>query len=156
MPLVTRHPSLVTAAVFAAVATAARTAAAAAPDPGAFGICEHVTRSAGALGEYENRGTVFDRCAAAGIGWLRCDIDWQYHCTTNGTMWWQVLDDVFASAESHGVQLLPILTGYNRVTGAQAYEDLDAWSEFVRQFVTRYKDRISAVEVCLRVSRSSR
>ena len=147
MSHVTRHSSLVTAAVLAAVVTAARTAAAAAPDPGVFGICEHVTRSTGAQGEYENRNTAFARCAAAGIGWLRCDIDWQYHCTTNGTMWWQVLDATFASAESRGIQLLPILTGYNRVTGAQAYEDLDSWSEFVRQFVTRYKDRISAVEV---------
>ncbi len=142
-PLVTRHSSLVTA--FCILHSAFCIAVA--PDPGAFGICEHVTRSAGALGEYENRDTAFARCAAAGIRWLRCDIDWQYHCTTNGTMWWQVLDLTFASAESHGVQLLPILTGYNRVTGAQAYEDLDGWSEFVRQFVTRYKDRISAVEI---------
>ena len=147
--LVTRHPSLVTALciLHCALCIAPLSAAAAAADNGAFGICEHVTRSAGANGEYENRGRVFDRCAAAGIGWLRCDIDWQYHCTTNGTMWWQVLDSTFASAESHGVQFLPILTGYNRVTEAQAYEDLDGWSEFVRQFVTRYKDRISAVEI---------
>ena len=111
MSLVTRHSSLVTARLCRALVTRHSSLVtafcilhsafciAAASDPGAFGICEHVTRSAGALGEYENRDTAFARCAAAGIRWLRCDIDWQYHCTTNGTMWWQVLDATFASAE---------------------------------------------------------
>jgi hypothetical protein len=120
---------------------------AAASDPGAFGICEHVTWSASAAGEYENRDTAFARCAAAGIEWLRCDVCWQYCATTTGIWSWGQIDNVFASAESRGIRLLPILRGTNPVTGGEAYNDLDAWCEFVRQFVTRYQGRLCAVEI---------
>ena len=143
MSHVTRHTSLVTALCIMHCALCI----AAASDPGAFGICEHVTRTAAVNGEYENRGTAFARCAAAGIGWMRSDIDWQYNVNTNGTWSWWRTDEVFASAESHGIRLLPILTGHNRMTGAKAYEDLDGWGEFVRVFVTRYRDRLNAVEI---------
>ena len=146
MQPITRFPSFILAAAFAA-AVAARTARAAGSDPGAFGVCEHVTWSAGAGGEYENRDTSFSRCAAAGIGWLRCDVCWNYCATSSGTWSWGQIDNVFASAESHGIRLLPILRGTNPVTGGEAYDDLDAWCEFVRQFTTRYQGRLCAVEI---------
>ena len=132
----------------AAFALASLSAAhAVASDPGAFGICEHVTWSASAAGEYENRDTAFARCAAAGIEWLRCDVCWQYCATSSGIWSWGQIDNVFASAELRGIRLFPILRGTNPVTGGEAYNDLDAWGEFVRQFTTRYQGRLCAVEI---------
>ena len=119
-----------------------------AADNAAFGICEHVAWSAGAGGEYENRTTVFDRCAAAGIEWVRFDVRWDY-CRNrdNGNWsWWQI-DEVFNSAEAHGVQLLPILCGKNPMTNAEAQNDLEGWEEFVSLFTTRYTGRFTAVEI---------
>ena len=142
MKFVIRHSSFVIAAAALSVAAAAHAA-----DPGAFGICEHVAWSAGAGGEYENRTTVFDRCATAGIEWMRFDVCWNYVGASNGSLnWWQI-DDVFTSAEAHGVQLLPILRGTNPWTGDDAKDDLDGWAAFVSAFATRYKGRFTAVEI---------
>ena len=121
--------------------------AAFAADNGAFGICEHVTRTANVGGDYENCDALFGRCAAAGIEWLRTDIDWDYVGGDNGNFSWWRIDNVFNSAEAYGVQLLPILAGANPWTRVAAKDDLDNWETFVSAFATRYKGRISAVEI---------
>ena len=130
----------------AAATSAALTASAA--GTGAFGICEHVAWSTSAGGEYENRNTVFDHCAAAGIEWVRFDVCWNYvGASANGIFnWWQI-DGAFDSAETHGVQLLPILRGKNPWTQAEAKDDLDGWEAFVSAFATHFKGRYTAVEI---------
>ena len=147
--LVTRLPSLVTAfCILHSAFCIALLSTATAADSSAFGVCEHVAWSVSAGGEYENRTTVFDRAASAGIGWVRCDIRWDY-CVNrdNGNWsWWQI-DEVFSSAESRGIQLLPILCGKNPLTNAEAQNDLDGWEAFAREFTSRYKGRFSAVEI---------
>ena len=120
---------------------------AAAAGNGAFGICEHVTRTANVGGDYENCDALFGRCAAAGIEWLRTDIDWDYVGGDNGNFSWWRIDNVFASAEAYGVQILPILAGANPWTRVAAKDDLDNWETFVSAFATRYKGRISAIEI---------
>ena len=68
--------------------------------------------------------------AAAGVGWVRCNVSWHYYAAAYGRWsWWQA-DDVFDSAESRGIRILPILDGKDPKTGGEAYEDLDAWCEF--------------------------
>lgn len=125
--------------------------AAALADPEMFGICEHVSiRIDNFGGEFERRDTVFAGLRAAGIRWVRTDFRWM-GCTwpweTEGEYNWYDFDCVFDSAEAHGVSVLPILLGDNPWTGDKAFNDLDGWCEFVRLFVARYKDRISAVEI---------
>ena len=142
MKFVIRHSSFVIAAAALSAATAASAA-----DPGAFGICEHVTRTANVGGDYENCDALFGRCAAAGIEWLRTDIDWDYVGGDNGNFSWWRIDNVFASAEAYGVQILPILAGANPWTRVAAKDDLDNWEAFVSAFATRYQGRISAVEI---------
>ena len=122
--------------------------AATAADNAAFGICEHVAWSVSAGGEYEYRDTAFDRCAAAGIEWVRFDVRWNYvgASATNVFNWWQI-DGAFNSAEAHGVQPLPILLGKNPWTNAEAKDDLAGWETFVSAFAQKYKGRVSAVEI---------
>ncbi len=134
------------AMIFAAAALSAATTAFAAGN-GAFGICEHVTRTSNVGGDYENCDALFGRCAAAGIAWLRTDIDWDYVGGDNGNFSWWRIDNVFASAEAYGVQLLPSLAGANPWTRVAAKDDLDNWEAFVSAFATRYQGRISAVEI---------
>ena len=136
-----------TAKIFTAAALSAATTAFAASN-GAFGICEHVSWSATIAGEYDYRDTAFDRAAAAGIEWMRFDVCWNYvgASATNVFNWWQI-DGVFDSAETHGVQLLPILRGKNPWTKVDAKDDLDGWATFVSAFANRYRGRVSAVEI---------
>ncbi len=147
--LVTRHSSLVTAfRILHSAFCIAPLSAAFAAGNGAFGICEHVAWSVSAGGEYENRDTAFDRCAAAGIEWVRFDVRWNYvgASATNVFNWWQI-DGAFDSAEAHGVQPLPILLGKNPWTSAEAKDDLDNWEAFVSAFVTHFRGRFTAVEI---------
>lgn len=132
--------------ILLAVAVAANCRAAASP----FGICEHIAAPSNYMqgGEYTNRVAMLNYCRAAGIGMVRTDFRWRLcRSAASGDWSWTYFDNVLADAERRGVEVLPILFGDNPATGAKAYDDLDGWAEFVRQVVTRYKGRISAVEV---------
>ena len=134
--------------VAAAFAAGAALPAGAADSP--FGICEHLAMPASytSTGEYTNRVALLNYCAAAGIGMVRTDFRWRLCWSAANSDWsWTYTDNVVADAERRGVEILPILMGDNPETGAKAYADLDGWAEFVRQVVTRYQGRISAVEV---------
>ena len=151
MKLAIRHFSLALPAAIAAAVVLAPRSASALADPEMFGVCEHVSiRTDNFGGEFQRRDTVLSGLRAAGIRWVRTDFRWM-GCTwpweTAGEYNWYDFDCVFDSAAAHGVSILPILIGDNPWTGAKAFNDLDGWCEFVRLFVTRYKDRISAVEI---------
>lgn len=139
--------------IFIALAAAAVTTSAtrqAAADNAAFGVCEHIAVPSSHMssGEYTNRVAMLNYCAAAGIGMVRTDFRWRLCWSSGNSDWsWTYTDNAMADAERRGVEILPLLMGDNPVSGAKAYADLDNWAEFVRQVVTRYRGRISAVEV---------
>lgn len=112
------------------------------------GICEHVFNGyiAGG-GGYGIRSGVFSMCRSAGINYVRADISWQDCEPTRGNWTWENSDAVISSAEAEGVTILPILDYNSAYSGKPAYQDLDNWTEYVRQVVTRYKRHFKAVEV---------
>ncbi|MGI5868200.1 MAG: hypothetical protein ACOX9C_01970 [Kiritimatiellia bacterium] len=82
----------------------------------------------------------------AGLGWVRCDFDWDQIEREEGVWDFSKLDGVVAAAESEGIQLLPIL-GYSVPWAKPTYRHLDRWTNYVCRVVGRYRRRLPVVEV---------
>lgn len=125
----------------AAPATVTLPAPAALPGVPAYGMCAHVTR-----GEHNIAKKEFVMMREAGIKWVRSDFDWA-HCEVEPGKWkFSHLDETVAWAEEAGINVLPILD-YDTKWATPAYKHLDAWTNYVRTVVTRYKDRLRVWEV---------
>lgn len=120
-----------------------------APGSTEVGLCEHVTRG-GSLAEGRAmliRSGVFEMCRNAGVKTVRADFEWRYVELADGTWYWTNYDNVIKAADAAGIELLPIL-GYDHVhSGVRAYQELENWSNFVFQAVSRYRGKFKAVEV---------
>ena len=120
--------------------------AAATVDPGFFGVCEHVNDN----GEgFFFRNRTYNECNRAGITWLRVDFPWADIEPTQGNWQWAKFDAILDDAEAHGIQILPILD-YGSAYGGHSNlvsDDLDGWTTYVSNVVTRYAGRFPAVEV---------
>ena len=108
-----------------------------------YGICAHVSRH----GDHELAGEEFQRMRDAGIGWARTDFDWTtVQHQQNGPWDFSLFDETIRLAEEGGITILPIL-GYDVAWARPAYKHLDLWREYVRQIVSRYKDRLEYWEI---------
>lgn len=129
--------SWLAAAMLTSATVAATAAASAFESP--YGACAHVT-----VNEPPARTCAAMR--AAGLKWVRSDIDWRKVEKTPGEWDFSEYDRVVAECEAEGVQLLPIL--YRPPAWAEPVcEHLDEWSEFVRRFVEHYGRRLPVVEI---------
>ncbi len=111
-------------------------------DSSPYGVCAHVSRG----GEHTIAREEFAKMREAGIEWARTDFDWSGVEPKPGEWNFSHLDETMDWAEAAGIKILPILD-YDVKWASPAYKHLDKWGEYVRQVVTRYKDRIRVWEV---------
>lgn len=107
-----------------------------------YGVCAHL----GGGEEHQAMPANLIKMREAGIDWARADFSWSAVERPQGTWHFEHLDHLLENAEKIGIQILPILD-YDVAWATPAYQHLDAWKEYVRQVVTRYKDRIRYWEV---------
>ena len=123
----------------------------AATDADFFGVCEHFCHQ---VNVRDNRHRLMTLMARDGVGWVRADFPWVMIEPTQGNWSWSNTDAVMATAAERGVKVLPILcygcayTGHDAV-GSRFVSagELDAWSTYVSNVVTRYRSQFTAVEV---------
>ena len=82
----------------------------------------------------------------AGITWARADFSWSAVERPQGTWHFEHLDYLMDQAGKHGITILPILD-YTTSWATPSHEHPEEWLGYVRQVVTRYKDRIRCWEV---------
>ena len=132
----------------------AAASATAATDADFFGVCEHLTSLHSIVKPYDDRNGILDLCARDGVKWVRTDFHWSTAEPSRGTWNWTRFDNVMDSADARGVKILPIL-GYGSAYGGHngdnnryvGSDEMDGWCAYVSNVVTRYRGRISAVEV---------
>ncbi|MCS7238037.1 MAG: beta-galactosidase [Thermoguttaceae bacterium] len=107
-----------------------------------YGVCAHVSRG----DERPVAQKEFALMSEAGIAWVRTDFDWSGVERPRGNWTFDHLDVVVSWAEKAGICLLPILD-YDVPWARPAYKHLDAWLEYVRRVVSRYKGRLRYWEV---------
>ena len=107
-----------------------------------YGVCAHL----GGGMEFDAMPANLAAMRAAGIRWARADFSWNAVEWKKGDWHFNHLDRVLDEADKAGITILPILD-YNVSWANPAFQHLDDWSEYVRQLVTRYKDRIRYWEV---------
>ena len=129
---------------FGAAAVAAACVAGGADKAPIFGICEHVACPGW---DHDHCDRDFDVIKAAGIAWVRTDFPWGVCEPQTGVWKWEVFDRTVAEAEKRGLTLLPILCYDNPARGKYAWQEPDAWCEYVRKTVTRYRRHFKVVEV---------
>lgn len=112
------------------------------------GICEHIAQwNVPGGGALEIKNGVFRICRSAGIDYVRSDFLWSTCEPTEGQWDWSAFDAVIQAAEAEGITILPILDYNSAYSGKKVHEELDNWTEYVRQVVTRYKRHFKAVQV---------
>ena len=134
-----------------AVALALALPAQAAIDADFFGVCEHFVNQTDVR---DPRNRLMTLMARDGVGWVRADFPWSMIEPTQGNWNWANTDAVMSTAAERGVKVLPILcygcfyTGHDAV-GSRLVPagELDAWSTYVSNVVTRYRGQLTAVEV---------
>jgi hypothetical protein len=107
-----------------------------------YGICAHVSRH----GDHELAEQEFALMRRAGIRWARTDFDWTTVQPRQGVWDFAMIDATVNKAEQAGIEILPILA-YDVAWARPAYKHLDAWLDYVRKTVSRYKDRLRYWEV---------
>ena len=110
--------------------------------PCRIGVCAHVTRD-----EFARRGLIFEKCAEAGIDYIRADFDWHVCRKSPDSPWdFSRYDTVVDEAATKGITILPILYGVPKC--AKPLEShMDGWREFVRETARHFKGRIPVYEI---------
>lgn len=106
-----------------------------------YGICAHVSRGEHSIAQEELK-----LMRQAGITYIRTDFDWARVETKPGQWNYIHLDETVQWAQEAGIKVLPILD-YDVKWATPAYQHLDLWTAYVRNVVTRYKDRVRVWEV---------
>jgi len=113
-----------------------------APSSSPYGTCAHL-----AGGEEHNQMPAnLIKMREAGISWARADFSWWGIEHPQGTWHFEHLDRLMDLADLYGITILPILD-YSTPWASPSYKHPEEWLEYVRQVVTRYKDRIRYWEV---------
>ena len=110
--------------------------------PCRIGVCAHVTRD-----EFARRGLIFEKCAEAGIDYIRADFDWHVCRKSPDSPWdFSHYDVVVDEAAAKGITILPILYGVPK--WAKPLEShMDGWRGFVRETARHFKGRIPVYEI---------
>lgn len=107
-----------------------------------YGVCSHL----GGGEEHDQMPKNLELMKAAGIAWARADFSWSGVERKQGEWTFDRLDRVVDETNRVGLQVLPILN-YDVAWATPAFQHLDAWLEYVRRVVERYRDRIRYWEV---------
>lgn len=107
-----------------------------------YGVCAHI----GGGEEFNQAPANLRLMKDAGIDWVRADFSWTGVESPQGNWHFDHLDKIVDETNKIGLQILPILD-YDAPWATPAYKNLEAWLEYVRRVVDRYKDRIQYWEV---------
>lgn len=107
-----------------------------------YGVCSHL----GGGEEHDQMPKNLDMMKAAGISWARADFSWSGIESPQGKWRFERFDRVVEETNKRGIQILPILD-YDVPWATPAFKHLDAWLEYVRRVVKRYRDKIRYWEV---------
>ena len=94
----------------------------------------------------------FDAMEDAGAAWVRCDFAWSDLEPVQGIWNFAGVDAVVEKASQHGVKVLGILGACPPwANGGNGWNypptDADAWRDYIRTVVSRYRGRVSAWEI---------
>lgn len=107
-----------------------------------YGVCAHI----GGGEEWEQAPQNLIMMKEAGISWVRADFSWTGVEYPEGKWHFDHLDKIVDETNKLGLQILPILD-YDVPWATPAYKHMDAWLEYVKRTVERYKDRIQYWEI---------
>lgn len=110
-----------------------------APHP--YGVCAHITRSE--VGERLPK--TLDAMAAAGIKYVRSDMDYGSVRRKDGTWDFSFYDRVFSEVDKRGMTFLPIY--YAQVNPPKTDAELAAYRDYLVKCVSRYGRRMPVVEI---------
>ncbi|MBO7722725.1 MAG: cellulase family glycosylhydrolase, partial [Thermoguttaceae bacterium] len=105
-----------------------------------FGVCAHISFGDPQLDKK------LRAIREAGIRFVRADFVWSIIENPRGTWNFEKIDATLDEMDKYGLTMLPILD-YDTDWSRPVVEHLDAWEEFVRTTVTRYKDRLRYWEI---------
>ncbi|MBQ6620569.1 MAG: beta-galactosidase [Thermoguttaceae bacterium] len=105
-----------------------------------FGVCAHIAFGDSRLDK------ILQAIREAGIRFVRADFVWSIIENPQGTWDFSRIDATLDEMDKYGLTMLPILD-YDTSWSRPVVEHLDAWGEFVRTTVSRYKDRIRYWEI---------
>jgi len=89
-----------------------------------------------------------DQAAAIGARWDRFPVYWnEIQPTANGPFDFSKVDAVLAANTARGIKLQGILLGAPEWAKTRGAPDLDGWSRFVRESVSRYRGRVTHWEM---------
>ena len=113
-----------------------------------FGVNIHALSRYIPNGAGDDYGLPFQQAKDMGVGWTREEISWDRVEPKPGQWNWGFSDKGINASLSRGIQVLGLLE-YNVDRGgggnagiSHAMPDLNAWNNYVRQVVTRYKDKV--------------
>ncbi|MEM6377230.1 MAG: hypothetical protein AAF705_03395, partial [Bacteroidota bacterium] len=88
---------------------------------------------------------------ALGLKWARVSVDWGLVEDNRGVFHWEIMDPMIKGLVEAGIEVYPSLhAGHQVRTNKQpprAEQELDAWLNFVQQFVERYQSEITYWEI---------
>lgn len=91
------------------------------------------------------------RCREAGITWLREDFSFGHVAAKKGEYHFELYDQIVNECAKTGIQVLPILQGYDwesaRPDVVPLYKHPEEWRGYVRATVQRYHDRLKYWEI---------
>lgn len=103
---------------------------------------------------YADRDRALDLVRGAGLGWVRQQVHWKDHQSSDGSITWGELDSVVAAAERRGLKLLLSVTqapdwatGIPGVSGLPDREHLPSYAAFTGALAQRYRGRVQAYEI---------
>ena len=105
-----------------------------------YGLCVHKMHLA------EDRAAAFPVMTSHGVGYVRCDFNWEWIEPVKGEWNFAPFDALLDDAEKRGLKVLPILH-HGAAWTKPLMDHLDDWRVYVRKCIERYGGRIEAIEI---------
>lgn len=119
------------------------------PHDSPWGVAAHPTKDR----EWLNREILMKQAQNAGIRWMREDFAFGSIYDSTGNYNYARYDSLLCLAEENGIQLLPILEGYDHEVAQNnphlvpLYDHPKEWREFVKETVKRYHGKLKYWEI---------
>ncbi len=112
-----------------------------------WGMGVYLYRNANNPAGYESMDRVAALACAAGVKWSREEFQWHRIETAPGEFDYSFYDQMIATAHRHGISIYALLAYWNPHYESYTEAGIDAYCNWVRQLVRRYKDQIQHWEI---------
>ena len=112
-----------------------------------FGMGAYFYRYGNPTNDYEDMRKIAGLAEKIGIKWSREEFSWANIEKSSGNFDWDFYDKLVSIAEEHNISVYGLLCYWNTWVPADTEEGRQAYYNFVRKTVTRYKDRIKHWEI---------